>query len=350
MAEGKPWRFQQLGGLGRVLELSGWAAPFGGPRVSSVVRTPVRARTERTFYPGGSNVTRHAFGIHHPNWELKGRFRDRARPPMGGKGFAKAKTEYVHAFLADEQLVRITWGDVLVAQRAYLVEFDPGWEGEDEVEWVLHVEIDQRELGEKPSVLAAISGKSPSDFLAQIRGPLDDIVTPTWSKPQLSGDLFDALDDLFTSVAGAAGQVLSAAEQIRSFKDASFSQLNRLQSTLATLGRASRAFKETFVSIPLDALILQDNADASLELMTSQATVEEQILEMLRQIAEMDRAAELAKAGRTKTSHVARTADTWESISSQYFSRPDRANDIRELNDIAPGQNPVVGVEYLIPK
>lgn len=349
MAEqGKSWTFTQLAGPKKVLTLSDWAAPFGGARVSSVVKAPTRARAERVFYGGGSNVTRHVFGVSYPNWELRGRFMDRARAPMGGAGFAKAKVAEIEAFLADQQPVSIAWGDILFANEAFLVEFEPGWESETDVEWVLTFEIDRREAVTRAPA-GILQSRPPADYTAQILRSLE-VVEPIFGTPALPGDIFDAIDDLVSSLTGAVGQVLAAAQQIQSFKDATFAQLNRLQAAVATMGRAARALRETFVSIPQEALTLKDNADASIVLLTSQTTVEEQLLAMLDEGTQMDRAAVVARAGKAKTSYVARTGDTWESISTIQYGRPDRAADIREMNGIAPGANPVPGIEYLIPK
>lgn len=346
--EGKPWRFEMLGGPKLVLELSGWAAPLGGPRVEPVVRTPIKARAERVFYPGSNNSTRHVFGVMYPNWELKGRFRDRARPPMGGIGFAKKKTDEVKSFVAELQPVRITWGDIVVAQHAFLLEFNPGWEAEYEVEWTLTAEIDHLDV--QPSNTGGRRNDTlPRNYTEDIVAALNAASAATL-KPKLPGNIFDLLTSLVDALTGAVGQVAAIADQIETFKDATFAQLNRAQASIATLGRAARTLRETFAAIPNDALTFVDNADASIELATSQVTVEEQLINMLNETTKMERDIDLAKAGRARGSYVARTGDTWESISSITFGKPDRAVMIRDINGVAPGQNPVAGTEYLIPK
>lgn len=346
--EGKTWRFEQLAGAERILVLSGWAAPLGGPRVEAVVRTPTRIRTERVYYPGSDTPTRHVFGKAYPNWELKGRFRDRARPPMGGPGFAKAKSEEVESFVGDQQPVRISWGDVLVAQRAFLVEFDPGWEAEGEVEWVLRIEIDQKELVNNPAATLQ-TARPPADYENQIRAALATVETRI-SLFDLPGAALDALDTILANIDRAVFQAEIAIAGVGAFRSAPTTALNRILTTQESVRAVTVQLRETVVAIPQDALIFQDNADAAIKFLTAQAAIDRLLLEALIDSVDMTRAAELAKAGRAQGSHVARTGDTWESISTLFFGRPDRAGDIRELNAIAPGAQPVPGVEYLIPK
>src|SRR5262245_13842563 len=122
VTEGKPWRFEQLAGDRKVIELSGWAAPLGRPRQGAVVRDGIQIRKAETFYPeSDAGPTRHVFGRRYMPWELRGRFRDRA----DGVDFAKHQTEMLKAFVADAQLCRISWGDILSGV-GFIDEFDPG--------------------------------------------------------------------------------------------------------------------------------------------------------------------------------------------------------------------------------
>lgn len=347
VTEGKPWTIAQIGGARRVLQLAGWAAPFGGPRSGAVVRTPVEIRSERVYYPGSKTPTRHIFGEKFADWELRGRFRDRARPPFGGNGYAKAKTEEVTAFVRDQQMVRITWGDILFAERAFIVSFDPGWEAEREVEWVLRIEIDER----TPSPASRIAERSvapPADYTQLIENSLID-VRQKISLLDLPSATLGVLDEIFGVVAQALGQLDLVLTGIQTFRDAPFAALSKAQETQQAASLGVSQLRETLATIPQDALIFRDSADATIKLLTTQAQLELEFIKMLISLTELDRAAEVAKAGRAKTSYAARTGDTWESISSQFYGKPDRDGDIRAANAVDAGQNPVAGVEYLIP-
>ncbi|WP_438029025.1 hypothetical protein [Sorangium sp. So ce233] len=347
VTEGKPWRFEQLGGAKRILVLAGWAAPFGGPRVGAVVRTPIEVRAERVYYPGSQTPTRHIFGEKYPDWELRGRFRDRAPAPFGGTGFAKRKTEEVRSFVKDKQIVTITWGDILVASRALIVSFDPGYEAEREVEWVLRIEIDALEDSANPGATAARS-RPPQNYIHLIRESLA-VVGRKISLLDLPGEALEALDSIFGVVNRATADMELALLGVQAFRDAPFAAVARAQETQQAARRGLLQLRETLATIPQDALVFRDSAEATINLVTATAQMELEFAKMLAELAEFERAAQVARAGRAKASYAARTGDTWEGISSQFYGRPDRAADICAANALAAGQNPVPGVEYLIP-
>lgn len=347
VGEGKPWRFEQLGGAKRILVLAGWAAPFGGPRAGAVVRTPVEIRSERVYYPGKTTPTRHLFGRKFPDWELRGRFRDRAPAPMGGTGFAKRKTEEVRSFVAEQQMVSITWGDIVIASRALIVSFDPGYEAEREVEWILRIEVDELDDTADPGATFT-RAKPPADYTQALLDSLD-VIGRKIAVLDLPGDMLRSLDEIFGVVTKSVGELELVLTGVQTFRDAPFAALSKAQETQQTAHRGVSQLRETLATIPQDALVFRDSADATVKLLTTQAQLEAEFIKMLIELADMDRAAAVAKAGRAKTSYAARTGDTWESISSQFFGRPDRAADIRDINAVSAGQNPVAGVEYLIP-
>ncbi len=342
-SEGKTWVFEQVGGEGRYLFLSGWAAPFGRPRQGAVVKPVLRARTERTYYPGSNTPTRHVFGVKYDDWELKGRFRDRDL----GKGGAKIKTEEAKAFVRDLLPVRISWGDVLVFS-GFLDELEIGYESEAEIEWTLKVSIDNDEMAATPGAnLSDIP--SPSDLSTDLGAALDAItaVVALTALPGSIGDLVDSAVDSFRSVTGTVRGIV---DQITTFKDATFAQINRAVAGVNQLREAGVELRETLLSIPSEQRGVGQRATDIVQLQVSQATVEDQIRDSLATGAEIERGTVFARIGRIKATFVAAEGDTWEAVSSRVYGSPDRASDLREANGAPAGQNPVPGAMYLIPK
>lgn len=343
MAQAKAWLIEQLGGERRILTLTGWGAPFGRPRQGAVVSTPIVVRTELTRYPGGVNTTRHDFGYNYEPWELHGRFRD--KDPNLGKGGARLKAKLVESFLSDRQPVRISWGDIL-AYTGFLTSFEPRYESEAEIEWVLKADIDVDESAE--TLPEPAQPKTPQDSSAAIIAAMLATEEAIADVP-LPGDLLDLLGSLIGVLAGAAGDLRDAAESVRSVKDATFSQLNRITSAISQVRAAGIALRETYMSLPADAATFSTRTQEAVRMLSSQVTVEEQLRAMLAESAELERAATVAKAGKVKTTHVAGNGETWEGVSSKHFRTPNRAAEIREANELGPGEKPRPGFEYVIP-
>lgn len=341
MAQGKLWVFEQLGGFQKTLTLSGEAAPHGRARKGAVVRTPIKARTERTYYGGSSEPTRHVFGVKYDDWELKGRFRDRDL----GSGGALAKRAEVEAFVADLQQVQVSWGDIIVFT-GFIDEFDPGIEAESEIEWVMRLSIDRND-GTAPPVVRHV--KAPQDATAAIQKALSAVTTSIHTAG-LPRDLFDIIDNLLNVFTGTVSALTSVASQVRNFKEATFAEINRVFSAVEAVRAAGLSLRESFISSPSDVVAIRGRADDLGQLLRSQATAEEQMRAALAECAEIERSADRARVGRIKTTYTAATGDTWESISRRFYGDVDRANDLREANSAGPGVQPFPGFQYLIPK
>jgi hypothetical protein len=342
MADGPTWTFRQLAGAKKTLLLSGWGAPFGRPRQGHVVRTPLKIRTERVRYPGGDQVTRHEFGTQCADWELKGRFRDRA---LGGTGTAAAKAQEVLSFVRDVQAVQITWGSYLTFT-GFIEEFDPGYESVGEIEWVLRIQIDKDDTQARPPPPAAPT--APPLSAAAILDAMADVSSAV-SLAGLLGGLFATLSTLLDVLSTAVGVLLVAAEATPSYDDATFAQLARLGSAVAGVRAAAIAVRETFAAITPGQASFSPRADDTIQLLLQQEKAEEQIRAMLSAATDIEDAAAAAFASRIQTTCVAADGDTWERISIRNYGSADRAGDLRDANEVPPGQAPVPGIEYLVP-
>jgi hypothetical protein len=339
--EGKAWKFAQVGGDQDTFTLSGWSAPFGRARQGAVVKTTLKVRTERVYYPGSNSPTRHVFGSKEDDWELKGRWRDRAL----GKGGAQAKARAAKLFVGAFQPVQISWGDILV-YTGFIAELELGNESESEIEWTFRIEIDSDDTTTSSTT---IHGPSVGDFSGALGDALNEL-SGAIALPKLPGSLGDVMDSAVDAFRSATGSVRSAIDQVASFKDATFAQINRAVSGVSELRGAGIELREAFLSIPSDAHGVGQRASDIVKLQAAQTSVEDQIRASLSVGAQIERGAELARIGRIKATFVAGDGDTWEAVSSRVYGSPDRAGDLREANNVSPGQNPVPGTMYLIPR
>lgn len=339
--QGKTWRLEQLGGDRSVFELSGYSAPFGRARQGAVVKTGLKVRTERIFYPGSNSPTRHIFGTRENDWELHGRWRDRAL----GRGGAQAKLKAAKVFVADSQPIQITWGDVIV-YTGFIDELEAGIEAENEVEWTFRISIDSDET---TSGSLTITSPIPGDLSATLGAMLDGI-TVAVAIPKLPGSLFDIVDSAVDTFRSVTSSLRATVNQFSSFKDATLAQINRAVAGVEDLRNAAVDLRETFISIPSDARGVGQRASDIVRLQVAQASVEDQIRQSLAAGAEIERGATVALVGRIRTTFIAADGDTWESISTRFYGTPDRAADLRDANGAAPGQAPTPGTTYLVPR
>jgi len=360
VATAKLWRFEQLGGLKKVLELSGWAAPHGRPRQDAVVRDGVEIRKAEYHYPGAvGRPTRHVFGATYLPWELQGRFRDRS----DGQNFAKAKREELKAFVLDAQRVRISWGDILSVE-GFLDKFDPGHESEGEVEWRLTCSIDVDLLATPPKrkVAKPVDVSYVSKLIAADMGVLlasaphipstnlfDSIDNLLGFPSAIAGEFLEITDSLVSVVTGVAGKFQKAANSISNIEKATFGQLNRLATVSVQLQGAIAALKETYTNAEVDAVLLGQRASENLKFWSAQSAAEAAMEDILAQLGELNRVAQIQLLGRVRQTYVALFGDTWESISTKFYGGPWRAADLRDANDVGIGAEPVPGVEYVIP-
>lgn len=361
MAEAKTWRFEQLGGERKSFELAGWAAPHGRPRQGAVVSDGLEIRKTEYFYPGNeAGPTRHVFGRRYKPFELNGRFRDRS----DGQNFAKAQTEMVKAFVADQQRVRVGWGDI-VSIEGFIESFVPGRESEGEVEWQLKIAVDvdllakpKKRTVSKPVDTSYIAKLIAGDLAQMLSGiphtPGTDLLEGVASliglPSALAGSFLEAIDSLVSQVTGAFGKFQSACNDISNIEKATFAQLNRLATTATQLQGALAALRETYTNAGVDAALLTERSLDQAKHWSGQSAAELAMLDIAAQLGEVNRVVSVQLAGKARRSYKARHGDTWESIATAMYGAPGRANDIRNANGVGPGEAPIPGREYVIPQ
>ena len=332
--------FTQLAGPQKTLTLDDWAAPFGRPRKGAVVRDAIELRKTTTYYPGNDDdPTTHIFGHKYKPWELKGYFRDRA----GGRGFAQGKTEEVKQFVADKQRCRVTWDD-LVSIVGLVTEFDPGRESAGEVEWKMTIEVYSDDFAQRTPVKPQTA--SLQDYLSEILAFLKGSIPK--ETPAYAGNLLDLVDGLVSTVTGAVGTLTNIANSASSFEQSTVGELNRLGATVTQVSTAMSTLRDTVSSIGPDTALVFQRADENAQLFAQQTSVEDQVRRMLATSSDLHRAISIAIAGKTRTSYVVRTGDTWELLAVRFYKDAGRAVDLQIANDQVGGR-PTPGSTIKIP-
>lgn len=342
MPTAKPWRFRQLGGPKKTLELRGWAAPFGRPRQKAVARKPQSVRQERVYYLGNPRPTRHLFGMKYDDMVLNGRWMDL---DLGVNG-AKAKVREIEEFIADQQPIVIEWGD-MVGAVGLMQEFDPGFESEDQVEWKLTFGIDVNNLSVRrpptvtPNATArALFIKIPNDALPLLTAPsfLDTL-------EGLSEELLDSIDDQLSLFTGAMGQFARAAADISSLEAASEAQLKRLVYGIGQAATAAQTLLDLYDSIDKEDVSSLTSTRETTTLDFARWRVEQDLAfnALLAQLAELDAQAELAARGAAQGTYDVQAGDTWESIALKLYGDVNQAGTLRAANGAQYGSQPAPG-------
>lgn len=347
-----PWVFKQLHGAQKVLTLGGFDAPHGRPRQKPIVKDGVKIRQKAVRYSGSSEVTRHIFGDQEEDWELVGRFSDW----RSGNGYAANKVEFIKAFVRDKQQVAILWGNI-IAVTGFITEFDPGRESSGEVAWRMAVEIDSDDMAPRANEKVDPGAAASSGFadhlqhtLAPFKAPEFDDIAPVIKKPlTMKGDVFDALDTLVSAVASITAKVAEVADQLQSVEKATIGEIRKFRGVLGQLRTAIIQTRETFQFLSADIAVQSDRASDDIDFWKGKNDAMVTLVDALGQIADADHAAAIAERGQIKSFYVARASDTWELIAMSQYQSADRAGDIREMNDIGPGEAPMAGTTYLLP-
>jgi hypothetical protein len=349
------WVFTQLGGDRRTLELADHAAPHGRPRQKAVVEDEIEIREDEVYYSGEVPPTRHVFGRRFTPWDLDGRFSD----VYGGAGFAKAKAEECKLFVAEQQLVQITWADVISA-KGLIKRFSPGREAIGEVVWDMTILIDSDDLIPVPRVVAEVVVPA-TDYAAVWDAllPAQEILEARERAAeaferrqpmQLRADVFTTLEGLVASLNTVSAAALAVSEQIDTLASAPFALLARFRAGLRQVSTAVGNLRNTYDQFEVNLALETERAQEAQRFMDLQARWDAGAIEALREIQRLDRATELAQAGQIRGAIRANDGDTWESLSRRAYGDGTRADDIREANGVEPGQDPEANVQYLVPR
>lgn len=341
------WTFEQIEGPSadrKTLELDGWNAPFGRPRRGAVMRELIRSRIQTTRYPGAHGQTRHAFGTNWEPFDMHGRWMTKT----DGTVADDIATEWTN-FVRDERTVRIAWG-LLVSFRGYIEELELARESEDEIEWRMKIHIDVREdIEKRVAITPQRKGLSNGD-LATVQSwvNLSQKLTPP-NTDQMSPDFLDSLDNIAATVNEPAALMNKLAGQMDSFEKAAYSTLQHFRGAIVGFRTALLTFQDVIVNADIDSAMLIRTADDDVQWVQYQANSQDEILQVLMDLANIDRRIQLAQQGTTDPVFItARDRDTWESLSVRATGSSDKASMIRQLAGAKYGERPQPGESYLV--
>lgn len=336
------WKFEQLAGERRVLELGDHAAPHGRPRQDPVVDDEIEVREDEVYYGPDVPPTRHLFGTRHTPWEIKGRLSDW----YGGQGFAKAKDAECRLFVSEQQQVLVTWGDVLSVV-GMVKRYKSGRESVGEITYEMTILVDQDNfLGRLPK---PETPKTPQTFVNRILLALTDLDGLPEIPPTLTGDIFDAVNGLISSINGVGAELNRAANQLDAFANAPFAALRRFRSGMAQLRTALWKLRETYDGLDRNVALESRNAEEGQLFWSAQGGLGKTMAQAMADIAAAERAATVAERGRIRGLVVAQTGDTWEKMAGRLYGDASRAGEIRDANGVSPGSPPTPGTAYLAP-
>lgn len=341
MGAPKDWIFRQLGPPTKSLVLSGYSAPFGRARKDAIVTDQIKIRQKTTYYPGtDAGPTRHVFGVAFEPWELKGRFMDSA----GGAGYAVSQTAYVRAFVRDQQPLAITWGDILAFQ-GFIESFAPSRESESNVAWKMTILIDE-DFTDQTNATTTNFIQGPKSYIPDLK----KVATPLPKKPPiLKPSLLDSLDNMVSSFNSAIANLVNIVNSVDSFEKAILGDIKRLRAGIGQVRTAALTLRNTISSIQTNSLLISRSAGSDIQGLSYIAQTDVDLVRTLGRIAEMDRQAEIAERGKAQTSYVVQAGDTWESLSTKFFSTPARAAQLRERNASKYGAQPEAGASITVP-
>lgn len=342
----RSWTFAQLHGDYKILNLSGWSAPFGRPRQGAVTRSPISVRHKSTRYPGtNAPPTRHLFGVNYPDWELHGRFRDREL----GKGGALQKMEYVKNFVKDQQICDITWGNIIHVT-GIITEFDPGIESESEIEWKMKIAIDQdnTQVQTDNDNIAKLSPTGTIELILNAVTPITKITTT----PDVAGiltNLLDSVDDYVSAVTGTIGQLNDIAALIGDVQSGLSNEAKRLVAGIHQAKTAILSLIHVAEAINDDKNFIRNSAEDVLRFKAYSTDAILKATYSLALLSDLENQAVAAERGQASVNVRVKQGDTWESISTRVLGGPSEADAIRKANGAKFGSKPIPGTLVQIP-
>ncbi len=346
---GIPWKFEQTGSNPKTLTLEGYSAPFGRPRQKAVCEEEFGVRVQTVRYPGNDGPpTRHLLGTKWTDeFQLTGRWMDRK---LGGAGLANLKVDEWQRFIAEQKNLRISWGDI-VSYTGMIEKIKIGRESPSEVVWTLYILIDEREGFRETRPLP------PRNFASKKRDY--DLAASNFvstSKLQFnthrdwSPDLLDVMDSTLSSLASFSASLNKAVRQFDNITSATSASLQRLRMSIHGVKTAFINYMHTIDNVVIDTALFIRQSESDINWFAYKQDQNVQASVILGILADMDREAEIAERGRSRTTYTGRNGDSWEMVGVQFFGDPDGADLIRQANGVRYGELPTSGRIYQIPQ
>ena len=303
----------------------------------------IEARQARVYYPGTDDApTRHVFGVKYESLEFEGRLRDRE---LGGAGGCSAKIEEIKQFVKDQQRVRFTWANVISVQ-GFIAKFSPGRESTGECEYKLTLDVDVDDFADRK--VTKVQRRAPDDYTSLIEGWMRSIDLVMPPDVDLDGSVLDLADSITSALQTTVGSLVNVANGVSDFSKATLGQLNKIASLTTSIKTACFIMQEAYTSLSSLDAVVRERCDDNIALWASQTSVEDSMRQMAATAGAANRAARIAAAGKTRTTYAVQAGDTWESISTAFYSTPDRAVELQVANGLTGGP-PAAGTTVRIP-
>lgn len=337
------WRFEQLGGEKKVLELDGYQAPFGRPRQKALFTEIIKVNIQTTRYPGSKGPpTRHIFGSHWEDMELTGRWMSKT---MTRSSETLAATW--SRFVRDEQRLRVSWGNVL-SYTAFIEELHLGRESADEIVWKMKLTVDKNDEVavftqiKTPARVAEVMAEVTL-FLSKSQRQLEVV------SPDMSTDFVDALGQL-AAIANVPSAFLARfAGELDDLEKGTFTAIQQFRNAVTGLGTSLIGIRETILTAEIDSVMVVRHAETDIAWLEYQLEFDAESSAILASLRELDRRAELYAQSEVSKIVTAEDGDTWESLAIRATGGISRAGEIRTANGAKYGERPVSGVAYLVP-
>ena len=341
------WVFSQKSGPQadrKKLELDGYNAPFGRPRVGPVVREEITSRIQTTYYPGSDKPTRHAFGANWGTTEFHGRWMTKTQ--RDGRTANDVATDWTE-FVKDERDCNIAWGNI-VSYVGYVSKLILERESEHEIAWRMTVELDSRDdvVTKKTPIAVKPVADIEADFqnfLATSKKNLADV------EDTLSLDFFDSLDLLAGQLNAPSAALNKLVSKFASLEEASYNTLQHFRESIVGITKAVVALRDVVINTAIDDAMLVRTAENDIAWVKYQTNLDNQTYLILDELGILDRQAELAMKNDPTKFVTAINGDTWESISIRASGGIDKVSQIRQMNGIRYGERPTPGEAYIVP-
>jgi hypothetical protein len=345
----RPWRFEQLGGEGRVLLLDGPNAPYGRPRRGPIVETERELRQAEVLYPGNDVPTRHIFGTRQNPIQLTGRFMDSR---IGADGGARAKAEEVDQFVAGGVRVLATWGAIL-SLTGLLHRFKRSFESEAEIAWTLEMLVDLDET--QP---ALVSTPREADTSAIWGDALAKLLTTqaNLNPPSLPADIeyepsfLDSLRNLISDINSFSASISSFVDNIDSLESTAFADVERFRGGIHQLATSVDQLQITLSTAQNDVGVEKAAAKSQVDWFQRRTDSDVMLLEVLAALQLLDLQSERAQKGTPDKTIRAQGGDTWESLAAANLGSASKADALRQANGVRYGTQPRAGQLVHVPK
>jgi hypothetical protein len=340
------WKFKQLSGPRKELELTGYNAPFGRPRQKAIYDETIKVRIQTTNYAASKGVpTRHVFGSHWEPMELTGRWMTKAMNGLEG-GAPFLARDWIE-FVRDERQIQMSWGNV-ASYTGFIEELSIRRESEHEIAWRMKIAVDKND-----DIGMRVTNPTPTKvvelmadvqlFLKKSKKQLDDI------SPDMSIDLMESLQNLAALANAPSAAFAQIADQIDSFEKATFTTIQKFRNATTGLITSITTMREVVLSTLIDSAVVVRRTEADLKWFRFQLQYDTESMEILSMLREADRLAEVKARSDGSKLVLAKEGDTWESLVLRAGLPLDKANSMRGANGIRFGEKPVPGETYLVP-